>query len=63
MTLLGLLIVLIVLCLCFWVVQQLTAAFSVPETVRTVILVIMVVIVIVWLLSTLGVTGPLLRLR
>lgn len=63
MTLLGLLVALIVVCLVFWCVQQLTAAFNVPQPVRTVILVLLVVIVIVWLIG--GLDGSLgsLRLR
>lgn len=62
MTLVGLLIVVIILCLCFWAVQTLTTAFAVPQQVRAVILVLMVVIVVLWLLSSLGHGGPVLRL-
>ena len=53
MTLVGLLVIVIILCLLFWAVQYLTAAFNLPQQVRAVILVIMVVIAVLWLLSAL----------
>lgn len=63
MTLLGLLVAVIVICLVFWCVQQLTTAFGVPNQVRVVILVLLVVAVIIWLLGGLGVLDVPIRLR
>ena len=51
MTLLGLLVALIILCLVFWCVQQLAGAFGLPEPIKTVILVLLVIIAIFWLLG------------
>lgn len=61
MSLLGLLVAVIVIGLIFWCLQQLTAAFGVPQPVRTVIMVLFVVIVIIWLLG--GLTGLSVPLR
>ena len=63
MTLLGLLVAVIVICLVFWCVQQLTAAFGVPNQVRVVSLVLPVVAVILWLLGGSGVLNAPIRLR
>lgn len=61
MSLIGLLVALIILCLVFWCIGQLTSAFSVPAPIVTVIYVILVVFVVLWLLQFLG--SPVLHLR
>lgn len=62
MTLLGLLVVVIIFCLLFWAIQQLTAVFNVPPQIRTVIVVLLVVIIVLWLVTGLTGHGPALRL-
>lgn len=51
MSLLALLVALVIICLAFWAVRMLLAAFSIGEPIATVVYVIMVILVIVWLLS------------
>ncbi len=65
MTLIGLLVMLVIVCLLFWAVRTLMAAFGVPAQIQTVVHVLFVVIVVLWLLGQLGVlpAGPVLRLR
>jgi hypothetical protein len=62
MTLIGLLVGLIIVCLLWWAVTRLLAAFGVGDPIATVVKVIFVILVIVWLLSAFG-YGPGLRLR
>lgn len=46
-----LLVAVLVICVVVWVVRSLTAAFSVPDPLRTVILVVVVLILLVWFLQ------------
>ena len=62
MDLMGLVILLIVIGLAFWVVRQLAGAFAIPAPIVTVIYVVLVVIVVVYLLQLLGGGLPALRL-
>jgi hypothetical protein len=62
MTLLGLLVALIVICLVFWAARTLMAAFSIGDPIASVIYVVLVVIVILWILQTFAVI-PGLRIR
>ena len=65
MSLIGLLVALVIVCLLWWAVTAILRAFSVGDPIATVVRVVFVVIVILWLISALGVgTGlPSLRLR
>jgi hypothetical protein len=57
MSLLGLLIGLIVICVLYWAVMRILAAFGVGEPISTVVQVILVLIVVFWLLGQFGVIG------
>lgn len=64
MSLLGLLVALIVVCLLYWVVISVLSAFGVGDPIATIVKVLFVLIVVLWLLSAFGMlpaTG--LRLR
>ena len=64
MTLLGLLAIVIVICLAFWAITKLMAAFGVGDPIATVVKVIFVVLVILWLRSAFGLAPGLnVRLR
>jgi len=65
MTILSLLVWLIVICLLFWAVRAICAAFSVPAQIAQVIQVLMVVICVLWLLTATGLLsgGPVLQLN
>ena len=54
MPIVGLLVLLVVLFFLFWAVQQLGAAFDVPQPVRTVLLVFLVLIGLIMLLRLFG---------
>lgn len=62
MPLVNLLVIVIVLCLVFWAVNYLTAAFGLDARVKAVIVVLMVVIAVLWLLGALTGNVPTLRL-
>jgi hypothetical protein len=65
MTLIGLLVLLIIIGLVFWAVRAISAAFSIPAPIVTVIYVVLVIFVVLYLLSAFGLVsgGPVLRLR
>ena len=64
MTILGLLAAVVILCLVYWCVTRLMAAFGVGDPIATVVRVILVVLVILWLLSAFGLAPGLnVRLR
>jgi hypothetical protein len=54
MTIVGLIVVLVLVGLAFWVIRQLSGAFGIPQPIVTVIYVILVVLVVLWLLSAFG---------
>lgn len=63
MTIVGLLVALIVVCLLVWACRSILAAFSIGDPIATVVQVILVLLVIFWLLSQFGVVGgPALRI-
>jgi hypothetical protein len=64
-TIVGLLIALVVVCLLFWAVNAILAAFGVGDPIATLVKVVFVVLVVLYLLSAFGVVnvGPQLRLR
>ncbi len=57
MSLIGLIVVLIICGLLFWVVRTLSSAFGIPAPIVAVIQVLLVVIIVLWLLQALGVMG------
>lgn len=62
MSLIGLLVALIVICLLFWAVNAVLRAFGVGDPIATLVKVVFVVIVVLWLLGALGFV-PMVRLR
>jgi uncharacterized membrane protein YwzB len=54
MSLVGLLLALVVICLCFWAVRAILAAFSIGDPIATLVYVVLVVVVILWLVGVLG---------
>lgn len=62
MSLIGLLVALVVICLLFWAVNAILGAFGVGDPIATIVKVLFVVLVVLWLLSAFGVM-PGLRLR
>jgi len=64
MTIIGFLITLILVGLCFWAVRAIVAAFKIPPPIVTVIYVMMTIAVVLWLLQGFGmVQGPFMRWR
>jgi len=62
MSLVGLLVALIVLCLAWWVGEKIPAAFGIKDPIATLIQVVIVILAVVFLVGMLG-YGPGLRLR
>jgi hypothetical protein len=64
MSIIGLLVALVVVCLVFWCVNAILRAFGVGDPIATIVKVVFVVIVVLWLISALGYgISPNLRLR
>jgi hypothetical protein len=65
MSLVGLVLVVLVLCVVVWAIQQLAAAFALPPQIKTVIIVLVVLLFTLWLVGELGglTGGPILRIR
>lgn len=63
MSLVGLLVALVIVCLLFWAVTRILAAFSVGDPIATVVKVVFVVLVVLWLVSALGFGTGLPKLR
>ena len=57
MTLIGLLIVLIVVCVVYWAIRQILAAFGIGNPIATVVQVVFVLIVVLWIVQQLGLLG------
>lgn len=57
MTLLGLLVALIILCLAWWAVNAILRAFGVGDPIATIVKVVFVIVVVLWLLSVVGGLG------
>lgn len=55
MSLIGLLIGVLVLCVIVWAVRMLLAAFAITDPIRTVVIVVVVLICLLWLLNFAGV--------
>ena len=54
MSIIGLLIVLLVVCVVLWAARALIAAFAIPQPIATVIYVVVVILVLFWGLSHVG---------
>lgn len=54
MSLLGILLAVLVLCVVVWAARSLLAAFSVGDPIRTVVIVVLVVLCLVWFLGAVG---------
>lgn len=64
MSILGLLVALVVICLLWWGITRILAAFGVGDPIATVVKVLFVILVVLWLLNAFGIVGgPMLRLR
>lgn len=64
MSLISLLIVLIVVCVVYWAIRQILAAFAIGPPIATVVQVVFVLIVVLWIVQELGVfSGPVIKLR
>lgn len=62
MSLLGLLVVLLVVCVVLWAARALMGAFGVEDPIRTVIYVVIVILVLAWVLQMVGL-GTTFRIR
>lgn len=63
MSLISILVVVLVLCLFFWGLRTLAAAFGLPKQIEAVITVLIVILAILWLVSGIaGINVP-LRIR
>jgi uncharacterized membrane protein YwzB len=65
MSLISLVIVLIVVCVVYWAIIQILAAFGIGNPIATVIKVLFVLVVVLWLVQNLGIIsgGPILRVH
>lgn len=63
MSLISLLVALVIVCLLWWAVTRILAAFGVGDPIATVVKVVFVVIVVLWLVSALGFSTGLPTLR
>lgn len=63
MSIIGLLVALVLICLLWWAVTAILAAFGVGDPIATIVKVVFVVLVVLWLLSAVGVSTGLPRLR
>lgn len=65
MSILSLLVALVIICLLYWAVMKILAAFGIGDPIATLVKVVFVILVILWLLSTFGFIGGLgtIRLR
>ncbi len=59
MSLIGLLILLLIVCVVIWAARALISAFGVPQPLATVIYVVIVLVVLIWALQHLGLVGRL----
>lgn len=63
MSILGLVIIVLLLCVCVWAVRTLMVAFAIPPQIQAVVTVLIVVMFCLWIVAQLGFGGPILRLR
>jgi hypothetical protein len=64
MSIIGILVALVIICLLIWAVRSILAAFSIGPPISVLVQVVLVIIVVLWLLNALGLGGGLgLNLR
>jgi predicted PurR-regulated permease PerM len=63
MSIIGILIALVIICLLWWAVNAILRAFGVGDPIATLVKVVFVVLVVLWLLSAVFGYGPTLHLR
>jgi hypothetical protein len=63
MSILGLVVALVVICLLWWAVTRILAAFNVGDPIATVVKVVFVILVVLWLVAQVGGYVPGIRLR
>jgi len=64
MSIIGLLVAVVVICLVWWGITSVLGAFNVGNPIATLVKVLFVILVVLWLLSAFGlVGGPILQLR
>ena len=63
MTIIGLFVARIVVCLLYWACQSILRAFGVGDPIATIVKVVFVLIVVLWLVSAFGGVDLGLRLR
>lgn len=61
MSLIGLLLGLLVVCIVVWAARAILTAFGVGDPIRTVVMVVIVLVALIWLLGALGAGGPILN--
>jgi hypothetical protein len=54
MSIIGILVTVLVICIVIWVTRSLITAFHVPDPISTVILVVVILILLVWFLDRTG---------
>ncbi len=54
MSLIGLLVALVVICLVFWAITAILRAFGIGDPIATLVKVVFVIIVVLWALSAVG---------
>jgi hypothetical protein len=52
MSIIGVLLAVLIVCVAIWATQKLCAAFSVPEPLATVLLVVVVLVCLLWFLGS-----------
>jgi hypothetical protein len=57
MPILQIVIGLVIICLLWWAITTVTAAFGLPAPIQTVIMVVFVILVVLWLISLIGGIG------
>jgi hypothetical protein len=65
MSIISLLIVLLIFCVCVWAVRAIMAAFGIGDPISTIVQVLVVLVFVIWLVQNLGLLsgGPVLRIR
>lgn len=63
MSLIGLLVALVVICLVYWAVVSILRAFGVGDPIATVVKVVFVIVIVLWLVSAFFGVGPGIRIR
>jgi len=64
MSIIGILVALVIICLLIWAVRSILAAFNIGPPIATLVQVVLVILVVLWLLNALGLGDGLgIRLR